>query len=672
MKKLLALALATVMVVSMAACGGTKTPADTTTGTTDTTTAPVVDTTADSATHENKLIYACATEMTGDFTSGLFSSNSTDMMTGDLLNDYKVMSLQRDGSYANNMTVLAEEPTKTANEDGTKTFTMKIKDNLTFNTGKPITAKDYVFHTMFGMSQTCAELGGTASTGDILPNGKAYYKSEINVQPDIRLIDDYTWSLTIAADKLPYFFESSYANESPWDAEFWFGAGYEIKDDGEGCYLAKDGEVVAMDANLADVVREQFTAARTGKALPMVSAGPYQLVSYDENAKQTTLEINPNYAGNFEGQKPSIQTLVVTFTTPATWTDSLKTGGFDMYDSMSEGNEINTVMDMIDGGADLITDEFDRAGYGQIQFACDVTPTQFLEVRQAIAHLLDRNEFVNSFCAGWGSVSNGPYASAHWMAKESKDLFADELDTYTFDVDTASKLLDEGGWTLDEKGQTWTGEGLRYKEVTEEQAQYMDECVTVDGKILMPLIIKWSSSDGNPVSDLLTVLLAESDGVKNVGMKIQKDVMDFPTLLGYLYRQDIYGVGGADFSIPKYSMFNLATGWTSALYDYAYNWTDDPEYVKNGYNMNYLYDMEEGGLNDLSMRMVYGVEEGDNEAYLDLWQQYIIRWNKMLPNLPLYCNTYVTAYPTWLQGYDQDSFWGFQYAILYASVENAQ
>ena len=119
-------------------------------------------------------------------------------------------------------------------------------------------------------------------------------------------------------------------------------------------------------------------------------------------------------------------------------------------------------------------------------------------------------------------------------------------------------------------------------------------------------------------------------------------------------------------------MVNLATGWTSAIYDYAFNWTDDPEKVALGYNGSYLYDLGEGGLDDLSMRMVYDVKAGDYDAYLDLWQQYIVRWNQMLPEIPLYCNVYVTAVPDWVEGYEQSSFWGFQFAILYASIPSAQ
>ena len=72
------------------------------------------------------------------------------------------------------------------------------------------------------------------------------------------------------------------------------------------------------------------------------------------------------------------------------------------------------------------------------------------------------------------------------------------------------------------------------------------------------------------------------------------------------------------------------------------------------------------------MDMVYGVESGDDETYLDLFQQFIIRWNELLPEIPLYSNVYYTIYPEWLVGYEQDSMWEFNQAILYASIPTAE
>lgn len=47
-----------------------------------------------------------------------------------------------------------------------------------------------------------------------------------------------------------------------------------------------------------------------------------------------------------------------------------------------------------------------------LNFQCDFGPTQFEAVRHAVALLLDRNEFANTFCQGWGGVVNGMYGTA--------------------------------------------------------------------------------------------------------------------------------------------------------------------------------------------------------------------------------------------------------------------
>ena len=70
--------------------------------------------------------------------------------------------------------------------------------------------------------------------------------------------------------------------------------------------------------------------------------------------------------------------------------------------------------------------------------------------------------------------------------------------------------------------------------------------------------------------------------------------------------------------------------------------------------------------------MVYGVESGDYESYLALWQDFILRWNELLPQIPLYSNIYFTVFPEWLEGYEESSLWGFEQAVLYASVANAE
>ncbi len=157
-------------------------------------------------------------------------------------------------------------------------------------------------------------------------------------------------------------------------------------------------------------------------------------------------------------------------------------------------------------------------------------------------------------------------------------------------------------------------------------------------------------------------MLANGEAAKQAGIEIKQNIMTFPELLNYMYRQDAYGLGG-DYSVPTYNMFNLATGWNSGAYDFSYEFTTDEAYIMDGYNTTHCYDPE---LDRLSMEMVYGVEAGDYDTYLDMWQQFVARYNELLPQVPLYANIYVSVFPNSIVDYQEGPFWGFSRAILYA------
>ena len=661
MKKFLAMLLALVMVLSLVACG-TEKPAETTTAPTDETEASTENTELQGE-RKNQVILGVSTEITGDFTGGLVTNGATDMMINKLVNDYGTMVTNRNGIYVDNPTVM-KSWTRTENEDGSATYTVTINEGLTYNNGEPITAKDYVFRTLLACTPFASALNFVSMEYDLIAGGTETYQGNTPVLSGLRLLDDYTMAITIVKDYAQYYYADTYAAMNPWNAEFWLGEGYSVADDGEGCYITLNGEQIILEKNAKN--EKAFRRAMGGEE-EFVSAGPYSITKYNAATGQCTLNRNPNYAGNFEGQKPSIETIVVVRAEDATWADQLKTGGMDIYSGLTDGTDANTLQDMIDSGLPYTAVMFDRAGYGKLQFLCDIGPTQFVEVRQAIAHLLDREEFVSTFCQGYGRVVNAPYATAMQMYKDSKDFLADNLSTYSYDTDVAKRKLEDGGWTLAEDGSRWNGQGLRYKDVTDLDVN-KDGCIEVGGKTLMPLSIKWYSTEGNPVSDLLSVKLANSDAVRKAGMEIIQTVGDFDGLLSALYHQS---PDGAKIP-PEFGMVNLATTYVSSVYDMSYAWTDDPAKVALGYNGSYLFDMGEGGLDDLSMKMVYDVKPGDYDSYLKYWQEYILRWNELLPEIPLYSNIMVTAVPNWVEGYEENSFWDFPSAILYATIPSAK
>lgn len=647
--KLFALLLVLAMITVMfAGCKGNDEPTDPSNS--DASTEPSSEATEK---HENKVIYGSDTELSGDLGNAWWTNNATDKLIRDLTNDYDVIVFDQFGQMKVNETVF--DGVQTAeNEDGTATYTVKIKQGLTYSDGTPITAADYVAYMLVQFSPATLEAGATVSS-DTVVGGTEYQNGESKVLAGLRLLDEYTYSISITPDYANYYYGLTYASLSPLYLPLYSSAALTVKDDGEGAYL-DGGELKADEINASRYVYEN-----------RVTAGPYVIKSIDTGALTATLEINPNYAGNFEGQKPSIQTIVVVKSEDDSKMDAFTTGEITFLSQLSEGDQIKTALELVDSGKYNYC-HYTRNGYGKIQFQCDGGPTQFQAVRQAVAYLLDREEFTNTFTGGYGSVVHGPYSTAQWMYEDSEELFNEKLNSYAYDPEKAVEVLVADGWTLNADGTPYSGTGVRYKEVTAEQAgDYALNVKLADGRILMPLHIMWASSDGNPVSTLLATMLANGKQTADAGMVIEQNVMAFSELLNWIYRDTSVG---DQYGVFTYGMFNLATGFAD-VYDYAYNYASDPDskYVKMGYNQNYIFDKE---LDDLSMDMVYKAAPGDDAAFLDYFQKFIIRWNELLPEIPLYCNDYHTFFPSWLKNYNESSLWDFQKAILYASIENAE
>ena len=599
----------------------------------------------------NQIIYGSTTELNGDLGNAWWGNNASDALVRSLINDYSVIVSNQGGEFIENKTVTSGV-TSVVNEDGSKTFTVGINKGLVYNNGEPITAADFVAYALVAYSPALKEAGGKVSP-DTVVGAPEYQSGATNVLSGVRLIDEYTYAITINPDYLPYYFDITYASLSPLYLPMYASADLTVKDDGEGAYL--DGGAL---------VPEELDATRNIYK-DRVSAGPYQLEDLDLGTLTATLVINPNYAGNFEGVKPSVEKILVVKAVQETMMDQLETGAIDFLSTLTDGSEVQRALDM-EATGNFRTVHYERNGYGAIFFQCDFGPTQFVEVRHAVAYLLDRNEFANTFCQGFGSVVDGPYGLAMWMYKEAKDELAATLNSYTYSLDSAVEELKAGGWVLNEDGTDYVdGSGLvRWKEVTPEQAgDYQFNKTLDDGRILMPLHIEWSSSEGNSVSELLAVMLANGDQTKEAGMEINQNIMSFSDLLNYYYRD---ATEGDQYGVKTYGMYNLATNF-SAAYDQSYSYTVDPDLLAMGYNT--FFSVDNPLLDQLSMDMVYGVESGDNQAYLDVWVQFIQEWNRYLPAVPLYSNVYYDVMNAKIHNLECNSLFDFDQAVVYATVE---
>ena len=305
MKKLLTILLVAVMAITCFACTPAESPSPSTapsTSTTPTTTpsTSTTPTTTPTAAPLEGLIIGSTTELGGrDFANTMWGNNAADADIRTLTNGYATVQLTPAGEYVWDTEVTVADYEITANADGTKTFTITIKDDLTYSDGTPITAKDYVVMALVSASPVVLDAGvkSQGSTSYVGQADYAAYTGEGDPVPfsGIRLIDEYTFSYTMVASLFPYYYEISYAAFSPSPVSVWVGDDVDVKDDGEGAYLtsawyAKDGEGKYAKAAQLETARTVWTADR-----PV--SGPYKFVEWRKAEKIATLEINPEYKG---------------------------------------------------------------------------------------------------------------------------------------------------------------------------------------------------------------------------------------------------------------------------------------------------------------------------------------------------------------------------------------
>ena len=633
-KKLLSALLAGVMAVTLTACGGNSastegsassasagsTSADS--GSTSSTASGSASSVAETPVDGGQIIIGDQTQSNGDIYP-YWTNNVSDNSVYKLTSGYDTIVVDKNGKFVVDPQVVKEK-TDTKNEDGTVTTTYKLQEDLKWSNGEGITAKDYVFRYLYFSSPQLVEMGATDNTEGAKLVGFADFNSgKSKVFKGVRLLGDYEFSVTINKDYLPNYYQDALAASGAGYMKGWLPADYDIKDDGKGAYFTKDLDAKKLKKQ-ANEYRMNMTAY----------SGPYMKEKYDETSNTYTLVKNPNYKGNYEGQKPHIDTVIYKFVQTETQMDELATGGVDILVKMGEANEINSGMDLVDKGTHGYVD-YPRNGYGKLQFICDRGPTQYAEVRRAIAYLLDRNDFAKSFTGGHGSVVNGYYGTAQWMVEEREDEIG-KLNQYSFSVDNAIKELESAGFTLGKDGKEYKS-GLRYKKLD-------------DGK-LMPLTINWCSSENNPVSDLLATKLANSEDVKKAGMEIKQRVVTFNELIEN-YEQ----------SKPNdFNMYNLGIGF-NVIYE-----PEQAFKIGGPQNKNRISDEELAKLaKELNL-----VDPANEDEYLDKFVAFQKRWNELLPDLPLYSNQYYDFFNSKLKGYEgiKDAVWDITSQLNYCWVQ---
>lgn len=629
-KRLLSLLVAGAMTVSLAACGGSQDAV--TNNPTESTATSSAETAAEPASTRpteptGQVVIGTITQVVNEFYDTSFNNNATNYMMYDLIHGCDTVTYTKEGEFAYDDTVLASHE-ETDNEDGTKTYTMKIQDGLVWSDGSAITAKDYVFALLAECSDEMTGVDGyPGNTYTYFVGYDEWHDGTADTFTGVNLIDDMTFSVTIKAEELPYHWDISYAAVRPRPMAV-IAPGCDIEETDNGATITGDFTT--------DLLKETINNIDTGyRYNPQVTCGPYLFAGFDEASQQATLKVNPLYHGDYRGVKPVIETVVVRTVSSDTMMNELEAGTVDLLYECSGADTINAGLDLVEEGLAADTTYY-RNGYGKVQFDCSQFPTDSQNVRQAIAYCLDRNEFARQYSGGYAAVVDAAYGLAQPEYTENVDWIAQNLNHYEMNLDTAKQLLEEDGWTLNADGTPYSGTGTRYKDVNGE---------------LKPLVITWANTSGNPVSDLLSTMLPTN--MAEVGMELQPTTMDFATLT------DAISHAGD----TVYNMYNLATGFATANSPW-YNYSSDPQWMTAGYNSNWIADEELSNAAGAMKSIPYA----DTEAWMEAWRNYIQIWNEKLPDIPLYSDEYYDFYNTKLQGWYNSSIWGWQRALLDAWV----
>lgn len=582
MKKLLTLATALLMTVSLAGCGS-------------------------EGSAESKLVVG-TDKMNGEFVEG-FGNSSYDKDIRDLIHGYNPVIVDNDGiiKFETKVT-LKEEPKVTKNKDGSKTFALTINEGLKWNDGEPVTADDYVLSYALGASKGWLDAGGNPGGYEVV-GYDAFSKGKTDVLAGVKKTGDYSFEVTIGSEFLPYYWEKRFVMTNPMPKHV----------------IAKDIKISSSDKGLEVSQKDLAKVATEVKdnylRKPTVTCGAYKFVSFKN--QQVQLETNKEYAGNWEGKKPSIEKIVVKAIDADKNVDTLIAGEVDIVNGVIEGEKIDKVKAE---GENFITSAYPRNGYGNMPIACYHGATQDVNVRHAIAYLIDTNKIGAAAMGNYGMPCYSDYGAAQKVYQQNKQWVKENLNSYSFSIDAANKALDESAYRFEKDGAT----PFDASKASESYLRYNDK-----GE---ELVIDHLGSEKNPITDNIKLQLTEN--APKVGMKYVITVKDFDTMLNIYYNKQK--------SDEKYNIYNMAVGFSEV---------PDPEADFHGKYAE-ASNFNPYGLNDAELnKAIEAIKASTSEKeYEENWKVYQARWNYLLPTIPTYTNEYYDFAASKVKGFKTTPF----------------
>ena len=600
----------------------------------------------------DRLTVGNTTAMRGEFFTSLWGNATSDIDVRDLLHGYNlVMWDGENGMFCEDPSVV-KNIVVTEDEEGDRSYTLLLQDDLRYSNGIAINAWDYAFSYLFSISAEVAEIGGTPRRMEQFLGYEAYASGQAKVLEGVHVADDDMIVITISHEYLPFFYEMGLLSCNPYPISV-IAPGVTVRDDGDGVYLANEDETVQEPVFTAELLKETVLDPETGyMSHPSVVSGPYTLTSWDGEVAE--FAINPYYKGNAAGEKPAIPTLIYTMSQNETEMEDLISGKFGLLNKVTRTDVITSGIAQVgDEQQNIKMSNYPRCGLSYISFACEKATVSSETVRQAIVRCLDREQLTADYTGNYGTIVNGYYGLGQWMygvvagttappitpPEDEKDqkaqdeyleklaafeaLSLDNLTEYTLDTETAASLLEQDGWILND-------EGLREK-----------DGVVLDLKLIYP--------EGNQIAEYLEKHFKAN--LEQVGIRLTMEALPMGELLSHWYRQ----------TERDEDMIYLASNF-DLLFDPSVYFNDEGEWAYTSLADEKLYEEA------ISMRKT---EPSDVLTYIQHWIAFQERFNQTLPMIPLYSNIYFDFYTGYLQNYriSQNATWGEAIVGAYLSAE---
>ena len=381
-KRVLALLLASVMVFSLSACGGSKTeePEQSPESGTE-------EKAPEEGGYKDTIVYSLDASPTGDFLS---VQSGSDYNTSVMCAIHSALLVA--DPEGNLEDYLAES--HEISEDGT-VITFHLHDNAYFSDGEKVTADDVAFTLTY---MCCPEAENWADSSTMIKGAAAYHAGETDSVEGIKVIDENTVEFTL---------EQYYPNALP--------------------FIGMMG--IIPEHIWKDIPYSEIENHRELLGENTVGCGPYHVIE-NVDGEYVKLEASDNF---FLGDVAT-KYFIFKVTNADSVTTELKTGTIDVA---AVTNLLKAEIDQVDNeGFDIKYFPYDLVQ--SMKFNSSDTNATPAPVRLAFRYGIDINEFIDGYMEGRGTAAAIQISTGSWAFPS--DVKVD------YSVDKAKKVLDDAGY----------------------------------------------------------------------------------------------------------------------------------------------------------------------------------------------------------------------------------